>query len=82
MRTNLKVVLAAIGAAALLASPVAAKTVRHRHVAPSATSTPYDAHASAVPYASYGVPNEGGPYTPSKPAPGYGKNNDFQDGPR
>jgi hypothetical protein len=86
MRTNLKVILAAMGAAALVASPVMAKTMRHRHVAPSAASTatsvPGYARASAVPYSPYGVANEGGPYTPSKPAPGFGKNNDFQDGPR
>jgi hypothetical protein len=59
-----------------------AKTVRHQHAAPSAASALGDAHASAVPYSPYGVANEGGPYTPSKPAPSFGKNNDFQDGPR
>ena len=87
MRANLKVILASMGAAALLASPVMAKTVQHRHIASSAMSTPDYARASAVSYSpygvsSYGVANEGGPYTPSKPAPGFGKNNDFQDGPR
>ena len=82
MRTNLKVILAAVSAAALLATPVMAKTVRHQHAAPSATNMLSDAHASALPYSPYGVANEGGPYTPSKPAPSFGKNNDFQDGPR
>jgi len=82
MRTNLKMILAAMGAAALVASPVMAKTMPHRHVAPSAASTSGYARASAVPYSPYGVANEGGPYTPSKPAPSFGKNNDFQDGPR
>jgi hypothetical protein len=81
MRTNLKVILAATSAAALLASPAMAKTVRHHHAAPSTTTTA-DAHASAVPYVPYGAANEGGTYTPSKPAPSSGKNNDFQDGPR
>jgi hypothetical protein len=80
MRANLKVILAAVGAAALLASPAMAKTVQHSKAAASAT--PSDARASAAPYSTYGVANEGGPYTPSKPAPASGKNNDFQDGPR
>ncbi len=80
MRANLKVILAAMGAAAVLASPAVAKTVHHSKAAPSAA--PSDAHASTVPYSPYGVANEGGPYTPSKPAPASGKNNDFQDGPR
>jgi hypothetical protein len=80
MRANLKVILAAMGAVALLASPAMAKTVQHSKAA--TTTTPSDAHASAAPYSPYGVANEGGPYTPSKPAPASGKNNDFQDGPR
>jgi len=82
MRANLKVIVAAMSAAALLASPVMATTVRHRQSAPPTTNAPADARGSAVPYASYGLANEGGPYTPSKPAPASGKNNDFQDGPR
>jgi hypothetical protein len=36
MRTNLKVILASIGAAALLASPAVAETVRHSYYAPHA----------------------------------------------
>jgi hypothetical protein len=82
MRANLKVVLAAIGAAALVASPAIAKTVRHTHVAPSTANTWSNAYGSVAPYSPYGAANEGGPYTPSKPAPPSSKNNDFQDGPR
>jgi hypothetical protein len=82
MRANLKVILAAVGAVALLASPAMAKTVQHSKAAAAASASPSDAHASAAPYSTYGVANEGGPYTPSKPAPASGKNNDFQDGAR
>jgi hypothetical protein len=67
MRTNLKVILSAVGVAALLASPAMAKTVRHQQAAPS-TSYGYRA-------------NEGGAYTPSAPAT-RGLNRDFQDGSR
>ena len=47
------------------------KVQRHRVYIPSET------RASVAPYAA----NEGGPYTPSMPAP-RGKNHDFQDSPR
>jgi len=43
MTSNLKVILSAVGVAALLASPAMAKTQRHLHIAPA------DAHASANP---------------------------------
>jgi len=87
MRTSLTVVLSALGVAALVASPVVAKTVRHHKTAPSAVSVPTDAYASSIgayrtpeggPYTpgAYRTP-EGGPYTPSMPAPN-GKNRDFQ----
>ena len=70
MRTNLKAVLAAMGAAALLAAPAMAKTY----------------HASAASTGAYGayyVPNnESGPYTPSAPTPTHGQSHDFQDGTR
>jgi hypothetical protein len=82
MKTNLKVILAAMSAAALLVSSASAKTVHHPEAATTATNALGDVHASAVPYSPYGVANEGGPYMPSKPVPGFGKNNDFQDGPR
>ena len=77
MRTNLKVILAGMGAAALLAVPAVAKTGQHSHVAPDAYAQPY-----FVPAPPYRALNEGGPYTPSKPAPPYGWSNDFQDGAR
>jgi hypothetical protein len=44
MRTNLTIILSAIGVAALLASPVVAKTVRH-HV-----NIPSDARRSVAPH--------------------------------
>jgi hypothetical protein len=75
MRTNLKVLLSAVGVAAALTSPVMAKTVRH-HVAPSTVYIPSDARASVAPYGT----REGGPYTPSSRAPAYGVNPDFQNG--
>jgi len=82
MRTSLTVILSTLGVAAPLASPVAAKTVRHHETAPS-TGTVYvppDAYAAAASIGAYRTP-EGGPYTPSMPAP-IGKNHDFQDSPR
>jgi hypothetical protein len=75
MRTNLRVILASMAAAALLATPAVARTARHSHAAPYAYAQPY-----FVPSAPYRAPSEGGPYTPSKPAPAYGSNSDFQDG--
>jgi len=79
MRTSLTVILSALGVAALVASsPVAAKTVRHHKTAPSTIYVPPDAYAASI--GAYRPP-EGGPYTPSMPAPN-GKNHDFQDGPR
>ncbi len=49
MRTNLKVMLSAVGAAALLASPAMAKS---HQAAPSIASVPYDASASVAPRTS------------------------------
>jgi hypothetical protein len=78
MRTNLKVILSAVGVAALLASPAMAKTARHQHAAPPTVYLPSNAHGFVGPY-GYG-PGEGGPYTPSAPfRPGF--NRDFQDSP-
>jgi len=52
MRTNLKVMLSAVGVAALLASPAMAKSHARTHqAAPSLVNVPYDAHASVAPYA-------------------------------
>jgi len=77
MNTNMKVMLSALGVAALLASPAMARTVpQHRSVAPSAAYVPYDARASVAPYGTF----EGGPYTPSQPGPRHGLNPDFQSG--
>ena len=76
MNTNMKVILSALGVAALLASPAMAKTLPQRHVAPSAVYIPNDARASVAPYGTF----EGGPYTPSQPAPTHGVNPDFQSG--
>jgi len=79
MQTNLKVILSAVGVAALLASPAIAKSGRHRTAAPLTIYLPSNAHGSVAPY-GYGVP-EGGPYTPSAPiTPGVYR--DFQDGAR
>jgi hypothetical protein len=84
MRTNLNAILAAMGAAALLASPAMAKT--HHSQAPSAEDVS-GARGAAVsnptyraPY--YGPANEGGPYTPSMPTPAHGQSHDFQDSDR
>ena len=74
MRTNLKVILSAVGVAALLASPAMAKTTRHQ--APSTVFLPSDARGSVAPYGF-----EGGAYTPSAPVT-RGLNRDFQDGSR
>ena len=78
MRTNLKVILSAVSAAALLASPAMAKTMRYGHAAPSTLFIPSDARGSVAPFAA----NEGGPYTPSMPTPKYGVNRDFQNASR
>jgi len=50
MRTNLKVILSAVGVAALLASPAMAKT-KHHQAAPSVLNVPRDARASVGSYA-------------------------------
>jgi hypothetical protein len=76
MRTNLKVILSAVGVAALLASPAMAKTVRHPHAAPSTVYIPSDARGSV---GSFGA-TEGGPYTPSMPTALHGLSRDFQNG--
>jgi hypothetical protein len=69
MRANLKVILCAVGVAALLASPAMAKK------APPPT-VPSDARGSVAPA------NEGGSYSPSLPTLPYGRNRDFQNGSR
>jgi hypothetical protein len=47
MTSNLKIMLSAVGVAALLAFPAMAKAQRHQHKAPSLTNVPADAQASA-----------------------------------
>ena len=74
MKTNLNVILSAIGVAALLASPAMAKQVRPNDL----STVPSDARGSVAPYRA----NEGGPYTPSAPTLPYGRNRDFQNGSR
>jgi len=58
MRTNPKAILAVIGVAALLASSAMAKTVRHRHAAPSIVYTASGAHRPVAPcgYGSFNNP--------------------------
>ena len=46
MTSNLKVILSAVGVAALLASPAMAKPVHHQQAAPSTVNIPADARAS------------------------------------
>jgi hypothetical protein len=81
MRTNLKVILSAVGVAALLASPAMAKTVRHH-------SAPVDSYGYAAVNSFGGSFGAGwgsvtfGPYTPNMPTPAHGLNRDFQDGSR
>ena len=74
MKANLKVILSAVGVAALLASPAIAKQMRPAKL----LVVPSDAHASVAPY---GI-NEGGPYSPSIPTLRYGTSRDFQNGSR
>jgi hypothetical protein len=67
MRSNLRVILSAVGVVALLASPAMAKTWHHYG--------PF--------YGAYGAYHGGaGPYTPNAPAPRHGYSHDFQDGSR
>jgi hypothetical protein len=84
MTKNLNTILAAMGAAALLASPAMAKT--HHSRVPSAEETG-GAQGSVASHRAYQAPyygpsNEGGPYTPSIREPAHGQSGDFQDGER
>jgi hypothetical protein len=49
MNTNLKMILSAVGVAALIASPAMAKS-RHQQTAPSLVNVPADARASTDTY--------------------------------
>jgi hypothetical protein len=81
MRTNLKAILAAMGAAALLAAPAMAKT-NHSHADDVVSGARGSAALHSVYGLYYGPSNEGGPYTPSAPTPAYGQSRDFQDAAR
>lgn len=84
MKTNLKAILAATSAAALLVSPVMAKT-HHSHASSvedvSGALGAATVHRDYQP-PSYGPVNEGGPYTPSIRQPIHGQSRDFQDSER
>jgi len=77
MTSNLKVILSAVGVAALVASPALAKShVRTNHVAPAAvpaygqaTVTPNAGHSLVTPYA---------PNLPQQPHETSGQSPDFQ----
>jgi hypothetical protein len=56
MTSKLKMILSAVGVAALLASPAMAKPVPHQNAAPSAVRAPGNVHGFVH------------PYTPSAPA--------------
>jgi hypothetical protein len=78
MRTNMKVILAAVGAAALLASPVMAKT-RHVQAQSAEQANVLESAAARRVYSAPRPANEGGAYTPSIPSPLHGQSRDFQD---
>jgi hypothetical protein len=77
MTSNLKVILSAVGVAALVTSPALAKShVRTNHVAPAAV--PADAHAAVTPYAAQPLVT---PYAPDVREPAHetaGPSPDFQ----
>jgi hypothetical protein len=50
MKSNLKVILSAVGVAALLASPAMAQTKHVRHHTRAQVTVPYDAYDSVAPY--------------------------------
>src|SRR5260221_6361570 len=68
MTSNLKVMLSALGVAALLASPAMAKSHARAHrAAPSIVKVPYDARASVRPYASAPAVTVYAPDLPTQP---------------
>lgn len=72
MTLNTKIILSAVGVAALLASPAMAKT-QHTHAAPSSVAA--DTHTYAAPTGAVQTP-----YAPDVPVPAHtkGLNPDFQ----
>jgi hypothetical protein len=79
MTSNLKVMLSALGVAALLASPAMAKShVRAHRATPSTVTVPYDARASVLPYASAPAVTVYGAELPTQPHRNGGLAPDFQ----
>jgi hypothetical protein len=77
MTSNLKVILSAVGVAALVTSPALAKShVRTDHVAPAAV--PADAHAYVTPNAGRPYVTVYGPDLPQRAHETAGENPDFQ----
>ena len=77
MTSNLKMILSAVGVAALVASPAMAKShVRAQHVAP--TTLPADAHASVTPNAGRALVTPYSPDVRQLPHETAGPNPDFQ----
>ena len=77
MTSNLKVILSAVGVAALVASPALAKShVRTNDVAPAAV--PADAHASASLFTAHPVVTPYAPDLPQQTHEAPGPNPDFQ----
>src|SRR5258708_8060224 len=75
MTSNLKVILSAVGVAALVTSPALAKShVRTNHVAPAAV--PADAHAYVTPNAPYHFVTPYAPDVPQRPHATTGDNPD------
>jgi hypothetical protein len=79
MTSNLKVMLSALGVAALLASPAMAKShARIHRAAPSIVNVPYDARASVQTYASAPLVTVYAADRPVQPHRYGGLNPDFQ----
>jgi hypothetical protein len=77
MTSNLKVILSAVGVAALVTSPALAKPhVRTNHVAPAAV--PADAHAYVTPNAGHPLVTPYAPDVLQRPHETAGENPDFQ----
>jgi hypothetical protein len=77
MTSNLKVILSAVGVAALVTSPALAKShVRTNHVAPAAV--PADAHAYVAPNGAHQLVTPYAPDLPQQPHETAGQNPDFQ----
>lgn len=79
MRTNLKVILSAVGAVALLASPAMAKShARASQATPPTVNLPYGVQGSVAPYTPSQAVTVYGPDLPVQPHQYGGTNPDFQ----